>query len=42
MMWQQQQEKIEKELIEGTNGKAEIDWEKEVIFAIVEKDLKIF
>ena len=38
----QQQEKIEKELIEGTNGKAEIDWEKEVIFAIVEKDLKIF
>ena len=38
----QQQEKLEKELIEGTNGKAEIDWEKEVIFAIVEKDLKIF
>ena len=38
----QQQEKIEKELIEGTNGKAEIDWEKEVVFAIVEKDLKIF
>lgn len=38
----QQQEKIEKELIEGTNGKAEIGWEKEVIFAIVEKDLKIF
>ena len=36
------QEKIEKELIEGTNGKAEIDWEKEVVFAIVEKDLKIF
>ena len=38
----QQQEKLEKELIEGTNGKAEIDWEKEVVFAIVEKDLKIF
>ena len=38
----QQQEKIEKELIEGTNGKAEIDWEKEVVFAIVEKDLNIF
>ena len=38
----QQQEKLEKELIEGTNGKAEIDWEIVVIFAIVEKDLKIF
>lgn len=38
----QQQEKIEKELVEGTNGKAEIHWEKEVIFAIIEKELKIF
>lgn len=33
---------IEKELMEGTNGKAEISWEEEVVFGIVDKELKIF
>lgn len=38
----EQKEFIEKELIEGTGGKASVQWEKEVIFAIIEKNLKIF
>lgn len=38
----EQKQMIEKELSEGTGGKAVITWEKEVIFAIIEKNLKIF
>lgn len=38
----EQKQRIEKELSEGTGGKAVITWEKEVIFAIIEKNLKIF
>lgn len=38
----EQKEMIEKELTEGTGGKAVITWEKEVIFAIIEKNLKVF
>ena len=38
----EKKEFMEKELIEGTGGKASIHWEKEVIFAIIEKKLKIF
>ncbi|MGN0290748.1 MAG: YigZ family protein [Lachnospiraceae bacterium] len=38
----EKKEFMEKELIEGTGGKASIHWEKEVIFAIIEKNLKIF
>lgn len=38
----EQREFIEKEITEGTGGKAGISWEKEVLFAMVEKELKIF
>lgn len=35
-------EAVEKELLEATNGKALITWEKEIVFGIVDKKLKIF
>ena len=38
----EQKDRIEKELTEGTGGKAEIIWEEEVVFAMIEKKLKIF
>lgn len=36
------QEKIEKEIIEATSGNAHIFWGDEVLYAVVEKNLKIF
>ena len=32
----------EKEIIEATNGKADISWGEMVLYAMVEKNLKIF
>lgn len=38
----EKQEEIEKEMIEATNGNARICWDEVVLYAIVEKKLKIF
>lgn len=36
------QQKMEKELIEATSGKADISWGREVFYAMLEKKIKIF
>ena len=36
------QTKIEKDIIEATSGNARISWGEEVLYAIIEKNLKIF
>ena len=38
----EQTAKIEKELLEATNGKARIIWEEAVEYALVDKELKLF
>lgn len=38
----EKQEFLAQEIQEGTNGKAEIIWEKQVEYALVEKEVKIF
>ena len=42
MIPEQKQEKFEKEIIEATSGNARISWGEEVLYAMVEKNLKIF
>ena len=42
MVPEELQTKMEKEMIEATSGKAVISWEEEVLYAMVEKNLKIF
>lgn len=39
---EEKKEQIEKELLEGTNGKAVIVWGKQVEYALIEKAVKIF
>ncbi len=36
------QNKIEKDIIEATSGNARISWGEEVLYAVIEKNLKIF
>ena len=42
MVPSEMQEQTEKEIIEATNGKADISWGEMVLYAMVEKNLKIF
>ena len=42
MVPEELQTKMEKEMIEATSGNAVISWGEEVLYAMVEKNLKIF
>ena len=42
MVPEEKQEQFEKNLVEATSGKAHISWGEEVLYAMVEKNLKIF
>lgn len=42
MVPSEMQEKIEKEIVEATSGNARISWGDEVLYALIEKKLKIF
>ncbi|MBQ8280480.1 MAG: YigZ family protein [Roseburia sp.] len=42
MVPSEMQQKIEKDVIEATSGNARISWGEEVLYAMVEKNLKIF
>ena len=38
----ERKEEIEKAVIEHTNGTARLEWGKETIYAVVDKEVKIF
>ena len=42
MVPKEQRADFEKKVVEATNGNADISWGDEVLYAIVEKNLKIF
>ena len=42
MVPEEKQQNFEKEIIEATSGNADISWGEEVLYAMVEKNLKIF